>query len=156
MDRVKKRWELYNSGCSDQEIAAGSGYLLSTIRAWRCRVGLKSNRAGQQQIERMKHYKQGMNDLEIATALGCKYATISYWRRANKLKKNKGLARSLPEYVNKRPEKERLLIRQYASALIEHAEAYEKKYDSSPTMKDIASHMDAYRDLFGTTMKGVE
>jgi len=156
MDKAKKRWELYNSGCSDQEIAAETGYPMSTIRTWRCRKNLGRNKPQRQHDERMGYYKQGMNDLEIATVLGCKYNAIHYWRKKNNLIRNRGLSGprcNNPEYIHNRPEEERLLVRQYATALLRHAEAYKSRYGKNPSADDIRAHMDKYQELFGACNK---
>jgi len=108
--------------------------------------------------KRLELYNKGYLDAEIAAMLGAKYSTINSWRRKNNLIRNRGLIGlrcNNPEYIHKRPEEERILIRQYATALLRHAEAYKKRYGKSPSADNIRAHLDKYQELFGIYNKEV-
>lgn len=87
--KYPKRWELYEAGLTDAEIAGELGYSYSTIYQWRKRNNLTSNSEDKSYYRRKKLYEEGLTDEKIAQTLNLSYLTIQKWREKNNLPHNK-------------------------------------------------------------------
>ncbi len=84
-----KRWELYEAGLTDAEIAGKLGYSYSAIYQWRKRNNLPSNCESKSYYSRKTLYEEGLTDERIAQILNLSYLTIQKWREKNNLPSNK-------------------------------------------------------------------
>lgn len=92
-----ERYDLYNRGLNDREIADILMYERTTITIWRNKHGLPKNDIGgrpklssKEHNARLKLWRNGYTDTEIARALYMSRAAVYAWRRKNGLKKNGG------------------------------------------------------------------
>lgn len=94
------RYELWEGGAFDADIASARGVLIDTIRSWRREHGLPSNdqkALDQAHILYRSLWNEGLCDREIAARAGVGYKVINNWRR------KAGLARHFdPNYARAR------------------------------------------------------
>lgn len=104
-EEEKKRFDLYNQGMSDAEIAKRVYVVKNVIQRWRTRRGLspnapkgfqKGNKCGclgilseVKENKRRDLLKRGLNDTQIARIVGVENSTISQWRRSRGLPSNR-------------------------------------------------------------------
>jgi transposase len=106
LDRNKfpERWELYEEGMIDREIAEELGVSYAAISQWRRKIKLKAHGktslSKKENKKRMKLYKEGKNDREIAKVVGVNNEAIYKWRRDRDLPSN--YYRKLSEEKHKR------------------------------------------------------
>lgn len=91
-------FELHRSGAADREIADRAGVSDGTVKKWRARHGLKSNRRQGFQPSvldcgrTMELYEQGLLDDEIGSHFGRSGKAVAAWRKRNGLPSNRSKA----------------------------------------------------------------
>ncbi len=91
-EKHKERFELYNRGLNDVEIADKQKTTVATITNWRIKHKLPSNSKTQYKEvhkKRLELHKKGLTDRKIADNEGCKVTAIHNWRKRNNLEANK-------------------------------------------------------------------
>ncbi|AKB85994.1 helix-turn-helix domain-containing protein [Methanococcoides methylutens] len=84
----KKRYELWNMGCTDSEIAAVCDVSRAAIHSWRIANGLDSNNGDgkgnyldtEEEETRLKLFQEGYTDSEIGAMVGVTGHSIYQWR----------------------------------------------------------------------------
>jgi len=99
------RWQLYNQGLSDREIAQRVGITASVVGEWRKRRhlpinSLRGRNTDQEMYERrLKLYNQKLTDKQIADLEGVSEQAIRTWRKVHGLPAHRQTCAPMPRGV---------------------------------------------------------